>query len=59
MKTNDAKFVYTKSTETAEKMKTMGFTEVQSVNGVHVFINDGKMLFDESTDCVYSNILHI
>lgn len=55
-------FIKTTDHETADKLRTLGFTElVQPENGVFCFINDGKKLtFDtEKENCVYTNILHI
>ena len=55
-------FIITTSSETRDKLKYEGFTEIpQQVNGTFYFLNDGKKLtFDaEKENCVYTNILHI
>ena len=57
----DMKFIKTDSTETARKLRYMGFTELTPSNSqIYIFINNGKMTFDaEANGCVYTNILCI
>lgn len=57
---SEYKFLKTTDRETADKLRTLGFTELtEQSNGVFCFINDGKKLtFDaEKYDCVYTNLL--
>jgi hypothetical protein len=59
-KKTEYKFLKTTDSETADKLRTLGFTELtQQDNGVFCFINDGKKLtFDaEKYECVYTNLL--
>ena len=54
------KFLKTSNKETADKLRSFGFTELtEQNNGTFCFINDGKKLtFDaEKYDAIYTNIL--
>lgn len=54
------KFLKTSNKETADKLRSLGFTELtESSSSTFCFINDGKKLtFDaEKNDAVYTNIL--
>ena len=54
------KFIKTSNKETADKLRSFGFTELtEPSSSTFCFINNGKKLtFDaEQYDCVYSNIL--
>lgn len=53
-------FIVTTDAETADKLRSLGFTELtQQENGKFCFINDGKKLtFDaEKYSAVYTNVL--
>lgn len=54
-------FIYTKDTETAHKLRSLGLYEVQQSNKeLFVFVNNGiKLPFSaEKNGCVYTNNLH-
>ena len=56
------KFLKTSNKETADKLRSFGFTELtEQNNGIFCFINDGKKLtFDaEQYGAVYTNILYL
>ena len=57
---SDMKFIKTSDKETADKLRTLGFTEITEPNSsTFCFINDGeKLTFDaENYNAVYSNVL--
>ena len=54
------KFIKTSDAETADKLRTLGFTEItEPSSSIYCFINDGKKLtFDvEKFEGIYTNII--
>lgn len=54
-------FVKTSDSDTAEKLKTNGFTEVSKEGEFFVFLNDGKQNFskDDNKKMIHTNILNV
>lgn len=48
-------FVKTSNKETAEKLRQLNFTELPKQGNFFVFINNGKMLFEEEKEIIYTN----
>lgn len=48
-------FVKTSNSEMAEKLRQSRFTELPKEGNFFVFINDGKMLFEENKETIYTN----
>ena len=58
---NNKKFLYTKDKITADTLQKIGYQQIQSNNGVYVFLNTEKIQFQnnniDTTKIKYSNIL--
>lgn len=54
-------FVKTSDSDTAEKLKANGFTEVSKEGEFFVFLNDGKQLFSKEDDkkVILTNVISI
>lgn len=56
---NEAKFIITKNDQSADLLLKTGFKLVNQSGDQWVFLNDGKMLFNNLSGLVYTNTLCI
>ena len=54
-------FIKTSDNDTANKLRTNGFTEVSKEGEFYVFLNDGKLNFseDDNKKMIHTNILNV
>lgn len=53
-------FIKTSDSNTAEKLKNEGFTLLnKDINGFFTFINDGKMLFNDEEEIIFTNKIEL
>ena len=56
---NEAKFIITKNDQSADLLLKTGFKLVNQSGDQWVFLNEGKMLFNNLSGLVYTNTLCI
>lgn len=56
---NEAKFIITKNDQSADLLLKTGFKLINQSSDQWVFLNDGKMLFNNLSGLVYTNTLCI
>lgn len=56
---NESKFIITNNDESADLLLKTGFKLVNQSGTQWTFLNDGKMLFNNLSDLVYTNTLCI
>lgn len=55
----DKIFVKTSDSEMAQKLRQMNFQELPKDGNFFVFMNNGKMLFENNKDIIYTNNLNM
>ncbi len=59
MTNNESKFIVTNNVETADLLLKTGFQLLNKTGNQWTFLNDGKMLFNNLNDLIYTNTLCI
>ena len=59
MTNNESKFIVTNNVETADLLLKTGFQLLNKTGNQWTFLNDGKMLFNNLNDLIYTTTLCI